>query len=332
MMALLSIRVVTAGAGGFIGGHLTARLLREGLEVRAIDNKPTESWQQLHVGADNLVGDLRDVGFCERALTGASQVFNLACDMGGIGFIENNRALCMVSVLINTQLLCAARKHGVEKFFFASSACVYPTYLQNDPHAFGLKEHQAYPALPEDGYGWEKLFSERLCMHFREDFGLETRIARYHNVYGPCGTWEGGREKAPAAVCRKVGEAVLDGSPEIEVWGDGLQRRSFMHVDDCVEGTLRLMASDLRDPVNLGSDESVSIEELISVTEDIAKVKLRRRYVPAAPQGVRGRNSDNSNVRLRLGWQPRISLREGLEETYFWVFDQLRKKRGLLNE
>jgi len=315
---------VVAGAGGFIGGHLTRRLLGLGRRVRAVDVKPLAEWFQRHPGAEDVVLDLAGKTECEQALEGADEVFNLACDMGGMGFIETHRAQCMLSVLINTHLLLAARKWKVGRYFFASSACIYPVHLQQRPGDPRLAEDCAYPAMPEPGYGWEKLFSEQMCARFREDFGVETRVARYHNVYGPHGSFRGGREKAPAALSRKVAEAVISGRHEIEIWGDGTQTRSFMHIDDCVEGTLRLMASDEVDPMNIGSEEVISVNGLVSLLEELAGVKLERRYGPGA-LGVMGRSSDNTRVRARLGWEPRISLREGLPSTYRWVFDEVRK-------
>ena len=317
-------RVLVAGGGGFIGGHLVRRLLDEGFDVRSVDVKPREDWYQVHEGAENLELDLRRDGECLDAVTGASVVYNLAADMGGMGFIENNKALCMLSVLINTHLLEAARREEVERFFYASSACVYAADKQTDPNNPGLKESDAYPAMPEDGYGWEKLFSERMCRHFGEDFGMTIRIARYHNVYGPSGTWSGGREKAPAAICRKIAEAQISGDHEIEIWGDGHQTRSFMYIDDCVDGTRRIMDSGISDAINLGSSEMVSINELVSIVEAIAGITCRRNYDLSAPKGVAGRNSDNTLILERLGWEPSISLRDGLEKTYAWVFDQVR--------
>ena len=263
---------------------------------------------------------------CEQAVHGVAYVFNLAADMGGMGFIENNKAACMLSVLINTHMLQAARAAGVERFFFASSACVYAADKQRDPNVTALKEEDAYPAEAEDGYGWEKLFSERLCRHFREDFHLTTRVARYHNVYGPHGTYDGGREKAPAAICRKVIEAKLSGRHEIEIWGDGEQSRSFMYIDDCLEGTHRIMGSDVEEPLNLGSDRLVTINHLVDIVEAIAGIRLRRTYRLDAPQGVRGRNSDNSLIKQRLGWAPSISLEDGLERTYAWIHDRMKGK------
>jgi GDP-D-mannose 3',5'-epimerase len=316
--------IVVCGAGGFIGGHLVADLLREGgTRVRAVDVKPIDEWFQVFGEADNRVADLSDRDACREALKGARDVFNLAADMGGMGFIEANKALCMLSVLINTHLLLAAREQGVERYFFASSACVYAADKQTSTAVQPLKEADAYPAMPEDGYGWEKLFSERMCRHFTEDFGFATRVARYHNVYGPHGTYEGGREKAPAAICRKVIEAKLSGHHEIEIWGDGEQTRSFMFIDDCVYGTNMLMRSDVTEPLNVGSSQLVTINELVSIVEGIAGLKLRRSYNVDAPQGVRGRNSDNTLVKERLGWEPEITLEEGLEKTYAWMYDEM---------
>jgi GDP-D-mannose 3', 5'-epimerase len=315
--------VVVGGGGGFIGGHLVANLLSEGHRVRSIDLKPLDEWYQVHDDAENVVLDLRLMESCTQALAGANDVYNLAADMGGMGFIENNKALCMLSVLINTHMLQAAQRQDVQRFFYSSSACVYAADKQTDSDNPGLRESDAYPALPEDGYGWEKLFSERMCRHFREDFGLYTRVARYHNVYGPDGTWCGGREKAPAAICRKVAEARLSGSSQIEIWGDGEQTRSFMYIDDCVYGSKAIFDSDILDPINLGSSEMVSINQLVDIVEDIAGIELERQYDLSAPKGVRGRNSDNTMIQEKLGWEPSISLRTGLEKTYAWIFDQV---------
>ena len=315
--------IVVAGGGGFIGGHLVADLLRQGKRVRAVDIKPADEWHQRFDDAENRHLDLSEKDACREAVMGASRVYQLAADMGGMGFIESNKALCMLSVLVNTHMLMAARAAGVERFFYSSSACVYAAEHQTDPDVTALREEDAYPAMPEDGYGWEKLFSERMCRHFREDFGLHTRVARYHNVYGPNGTYDGGREKAPAAICRKVAAAKLSGDPRIEIWGDGQQTRSFMYVDDCVHGTQALADSDVIEPINLGSSELVTINELVSIVEEIAGLELRREYKLDAPQGVRGRNSDNTRILELLGWEPSISLREGLEQTYRWVYDQM---------
>jgi nucleoside-diphosphate-sugar epimerase len=327
----LNDRIVVCGAGGFIGGHLVARLRGEGHRaLRAVDSKPLDQWYQQFPDVDNLVLDLRDRANCLRAAADAAVVYNLAADMGGMGFIENNKALCMLSVLINTHLLLASREVGVARFFFASSACVYAHEKQIDPALEGLKEDDAYPAMPEDGYGWEKLFSERMCRHFSEDFGLTTRVARYHNVYGPHGTYDGGREKAPAAICRKVATALLAGGRDIEIWGSGEQTRSFTYIDDCIDGTQAIMASDLATaPLNLGSSEKVTINQLVDVVEEIAGTRLRRTYNLAAPRGVNGRNSDNALIRKTLDWEPSVPLRVGMERTYRWIYDDIaRGRRG----
>ena len=320
--------VLVAGAGGFIGGHLVRYLQSQGFgAIRAVDMKPVEDWYQQAPGTEQWTLDLADADNARRAVSGCAYVFNLAADMGGMGFIENNKALCMLSVLINTQLLIAAREAAVERYFYASSACVYAADKQVSPSVEPLKEADAYPAMPEDGYGWEKLFSERMCRHFTEDFGLETRVARYHNVYGTDGTWTGGREKAPAAICRKVAQAVLTGNAEIEIWGDGKQTRSFMYVDDCVLGTLMLTEGDWSDPMNLGSSELVTIDELVDIVEDVAGVVLDRRYILDAPRGVNGRNSDNTLIESRFGWEPSTKLRDGLALTYAWIFDQVAQSQ-----
>jgi nucleoside-diphosphate-sugar epimerase len=319
---------VVCGGGGFIGGHLVGALLRQGLPVRSVDVKPLSEWYQVWDGAENVVADLSLLPACEAACNGATTVYQLAADMGGMGFIEHNKALCMLSVLTNTHMLVAARRAGVSAFFYSSSACVYNVEKQRDENVTPLREADAYPAMPEDGYGWEKLFSERMCRHFREDFGLRTRAARYHNVYGPHGTWEGGREKAPAAICRKVLEAKLGGSGSIEIWGDGRQTRSFMYIDDCLRGTQAILASDILEPINLGSAELVTINQLVDIVEEIAGVKLRRSYNLGAPKGVNGRNSDNTLIRSWLNWEPSISLRDGLERTYAWIQDEFVAKYG----
>lgn len=317
--------VVVTGGGGFIGGHIVGQFLADGFtRVRSVDLKPVSDWYQAHDAADNRQLDCMDLGNCREALEGAQYVYNLAADMGGMGFIEKNKAACMLSVLINTHMLMAAKElGGVERFFFSSSACIYPAYRQGDTQVTALKEADAYPAEAEDGYGWEKLFSERMCRHFREDYGLETRIARYHNVYGPHGTWRGGREKAPAAVCRKVIEAKLSGNHEIEIWGDGEQTRSFMYIDDCVSGSYRIATSDILEPLNLGSDALVSINDLVGIVERIGGVSLKRRHKHDAPQGVRGRNSDNTMIQEQMGWAPGITLEDGLERTYRWIHDEI---------
>jgi nucleoside-diphosphate-sugar epimerase len=320
---------LVTGAGGFIGGHLVAELRRRGhRRLRAVDIKPLDQWFQRFDDIDNQVLDLRTKEACHVATGEARYVFNLASDMGGMGFIELNKALCMTSVLINTHMLMSARDIGVERFFFSSSACVYAADKQTSTDVVPLREEDAYPAMPEDGYGWEKLFSERMCRHFSEDFGLVTRVARYHNVYGPFGTYDGGREKAPAAICRKVIEAQLSGSQTIEIWGDGEQTRSFTYIDDCLEGTLKLMESQFPEPLNIGSDQLVTVNQLVDIVECIAGVKLVRLYQLDAPKGVRGRNSDNTLVRQRLGWSPSRRLQDGLRETYAWIYAQMSESRA----
>jgi len=316
-------RAVVTGAGGFIAGHLTRKLKDMGYDVRAVDKKPLTEWYQVHDDCDNLVLDLNFRDNCYTAVNGYNEVYNLAADMGGMGFIENNKAECMLSVLINTHMLLAARDLGVTRYFYSSSACVYNAEKQTDTENPGLKEADAYPALAEDGYGWEKLFSERMCRHFMEDYGLITRVARFHNVYGPFGTYEGGREKAPAAISRKVIEGELYGKDEIIIWGDGQQTRSFMYIDDCIEGILKIMYSDIEEPINLGSDEMVSINKLVDIVEDIAGYKLKRSYDPDAPKGVRGRNSDNTLIKQYLDWAPSYPLVDGMKKTYTWIKEQM---------
>ncbi|MDO9340804.1 MAG: NAD-dependent epimerase/dehydratase family protein [Bacteroidales bacterium] len=326
-------KIVVAGAGGFIAGHLVKELIKKGNSVRAVDIKPLNEWYQVSHEADNLVLDLRLRENCYQAVNGYNEIFNLAADMGGMGFIENNKAACMISVLINTHLLIAARDCGIDRFFYASSACVYNGEKQTDPNNPGLKETDAYPALAEDGYGWEKLFSERMCRHFMEDFGLTLRVARFHNVYGPFGTFDGGREKAPAAICRKVIEASITGEKEITIWGDGHQTRSFMYIDDCAKGIIDIMYSNIEEPINLGSTEMVSINQLVDIVEDIADYKLERKYDLDAPKGVRGRNSENSLIKQYLNWEPSIPLRKGMKKTYDWIKEQIlqdsKSKKGI---
>jgi GDP-D-mannose 3', 5'-epimerase len=323
-MRLEGKKVTVCGAGGFIGGHLVRSLLSNGADViRAVDVKPLKEWYQVIPGVENVALDLKDMENCLTAAEGVEVIFQLAADMGGMGFIENNKALCMLSVLTNTHMLMAARDKGVQRFFYASSACVYNGDKQKSPEVIPLKEEDAYPALPEDGYGWEKLFSERMCRHFEEDFGLQCRVARYHNVYGPMGTWTGGREKAPAAICRKVIEAKVSGKDEIEIWGDGKQTRSFMYIDDCTFGTQAIVESEIHEPINLGSSELVTINQLVDIVEEIAGVKLNRKYNLNAPKGVNGRNSDNTKIKQYLGWEPSIPLKEGLTRTYQWIESQM---------
>ena len=332
-MNLQHERVVVCGAGGFIGGHLVKYLALQGVQViRAVDVKVKCDWYQEHQlpGLENMVADLKELRNCRRAVSGATVVFNLAADMGGMGFIENNKALCMLSVLIGTHMLMASKDAGVKRFFFSSSACVYNAEKQKRPEVVALREEDAYPALPEDGYGWEKLFTERMCRHFEEDFGLECRVARYHNVYGPLGTWEGGREKAPAAICRKAIEAKHSGNHAIKVWGDGNQTRSFMYIDDCLKGTQMIAESDIHEPLNLGSSELVTINQLVDIVEEIAGIRLRRTYQLDAPRGVNGRNSDNTKILELLGWQPSIRLREGLMKTYRWIEREMLADKRVL--
>lgn len=321
--------VAVGGAGGMIGGHLVQRLVDEGHDVRAVDVKPLDQWWQ-HVEGTRQIWDtidLSDLESCRAAVEGSRWVFNLAADMGGIGYIETSKADCMLTVLISTHMLVAARDAGVERFFYSSSACAYAANHQNRPRATALKESDAYPAQPEDGYGWEKLFTERMCRHFREDFGLQTRVARYHNIFGPPCTWTGGREKAPAAICRKVAEAVVSGDHRIKIWGDGNQTRSFCWVGDCIEGSMRIMACDYPDPLNLGSSELVTVNQLVDIVSDIAGVKVERSYDLSAPQGVRGRNSDNTLIQGVLGWEPSTSLRDGLELLFPWVLERVTLAR-----
>lgn len=323
-MDIRGAHALVCGAGGFIGGHLVNKLFEEGAaSVRAVDIKPVDNWYQKNSAAQNIVLDLQDKGACVQAARGVDAVFQLAADMGGMGFIENNKALCMLSVLTNTHMLLAARDGGVKRFFYSSSACVYNGEKQTNPDVVALREEDAYPALPEDGYGWEKLFSERMCRHFSEDYGLETRVARFHNVYGPLGTWQGGREKAPAAICRKVLEAKFSGNHEIEIWGDGHQTRSFMYIDDCTEGVVKIFKSSIEEPINLGSSELVTINQLVDLAEELAGIKLKRNYNLTAPRGVNGRNSDNTKIVQYLGWEPSIKLRDGLARTMAWIEQQM---------
>jgi GDP-D-mannose 3', 5'-epimerase len=319
--------IVVTGGGGFIGGHLVADLLRQGCNgIRSVDLKPLDDWYQAFPEVDNLQLDLREKDACHQAARGARCIFNFASDMGGMGFIETHKADCMLSVMINTNMLLAARDHGAERFFYSSSACVYAADKQSSADVLPLKESHAYPAMPEDGYGWEKLFSERMCRHFSEDYGLATRVARYHNVYGPHGSYDGGREKAPAAICRKVIGALMRGEREIEIWGDGEQTRTFLYIDDCVAGTQALMASEVVEPLNIGSDELVTINQLVDIVEGLAGVRLERRFKLDAPTGVRGRSSDNTLIKQKLGWAPAIPLVEGMQKTYRWIHDELHER------
>jgi nucleoside-diphosphate-sugar epimerase len=329
-MPIRGEHLLVCGAGGFIGGHLVNKLFAEGAaSVRAVDIKPFDEWFQKNPAAHNMVLDLQLRDSCWKAVRGMDGVFQLAADMGGMGFIENHKALCMLTVLISTHMLVAARDAGVKRFFYSSSACVYNGDKQKQYDVVPLKEEDAYPAMPEDGYGWEKLFTERMCRHFYEDFGLETRMARFHNVYGPFGSWTGGREKAPAAICRKVLDAKISGSHEIEIWGDGQQTRSFTYIDDCLRGILGLYQSEIREPINVGSSELVSINQLVDIAEEIAGVKLHRSYKLDAPRGVNGRNSDNTRIRELLGWEPSTPLRDGMKKTMDWIERQMHRASRL---
>jgi nucleoside-diphosphate-sugar epimerase len=319
---------LVAGAGGFIGGHLAKTLSEQGLEVRGADVKPLDEWSQIPEGVEARQLDLSLLADANESVKGIDTVYMLAADMGGMGFIETHKADCMLTVLTSTHMLQAARDAGVSRYFYSSSACVYAADKQVDANVTALKEGDAYPAMPEDGYGWEKLFTERMCRHFLEDFGLQTRVGRYHNVYGPIGSFEGGREKAPAALCRKIAESVLSGNHEIEIWGDGEQTRSFMYVDDCVEGTIKVTVGDSPVPVNIGSSELVSINQMVSIIEQIAGITVKRNYNLDAPKGVRGRNSDNTLIQEIYGWEPSIKLADGLERTYRWIYDQLASRES----
>lgn len=319
-------KILVAGGGGFIGGWLVKELISQGNEVTAVDIKPISEWSQVFTQAKNLTKDLSLLENCLEVTKSIDEIYNLAADMGGMGFIEKNKAACMLSVLINTHLLMSAKVNNVSKFFFASSACVYNATKQSSTELPGLKEEDAYPAMPEDGYGWEKLFSERMCKHFYEDYGLEVRIARYHNIYGPEGTWDGGREKAPAALCRKIAVAKYSSDKKIEIWGDGEQTRSFTFIEDCIKGSILLMESNVTEPLNIGSSEMVTINNLANIIEKIAGVSLSRTYNLSAPKGVRGRNSDNSQVVKKLGWEPQVNLHEGLNKTYQWIESQVKER------
>lgn len=322
-------RILCTGAGGFIAGHLVDSLVDEGHEVVAVDIKPVEEWASINpeaacYGSQDLNEAERCDGMFEILAPNAyDEVYNLAANMGGMGYIETHKLECMDNVLINTHMAQAAHRHGAARYFFSGSACCYPDYLQDRTDVVALREEDAYPAMPEDGYGWEKLFSERYTMHYTQETDMVGRVARYHNVYGPRTAWTGGREKAPAAVSRKVAEAVISGDHQIEIWGDGEQVRSFMYVDDCVKGTQAIMRSNIDYPINLGSSESVTINQLVSVVEAIAGVRLERRYNLDAPKGVRGRNSDNTKIIYELGWEPDTSLVDGMERTYAWVYDRV---------
>ena len=321
-------KILVTGAGGFIGGHLVKELLNRGYEVRAVDIKKFDEWFQLSNNIENSSLDMSIKENCFKMVDGVEGVINMACNMGGMGFIENNKALCMLSVLVNTHMLLACKEFKIKKYFFSSSACAYNKDLQNDTSIIGLKEADAYPANPEDGYGWEKLFSERMCRHFLEDYGLDVKVARYHNIFGPNGTYDGGREKAPAALCRKIINSIINGEDKIDVWGDGKQTRSFLYIDDCVEATLKLFESNFHGPINIGSEEKVSINEMIDKIEKISNKKVKRNYQTDKPKGVRGRNSDNTLIRSQLKWEPKFSLYQGLEKTYNWILTEIKKKHN----
>lgn len=323
-------KVLVTGAGGFIGHHLTKYLVNRGYWVRGVDIKRPE--YEATGAHEFLELDLREAGNCVAATEGMEEVYALAANMGGIGFIESHKAVIVRdNTQINMHTIEAARACGVSRFLFTSSACVYPGYLQNKQDVLPLKEADAYPADPEDGYGWEKLYMERTCRHYREDFGLETRVVRFHNIYGPLGTYDGGREKSPAAICRKV--ALAPGDGVIEVWGDGGQTRSYCYITDCVEGIYRIMRSDCHDPLNLGTDYLVSINELVDVVARIAGKRIRKQYDLTKPQGVRGRNSDNTLLLKTLNWQPAMPLEQGLSTTYEWIRTELmRPTQEMLSE
>ena len=321
-------KYLIVGAGGFIGGHLSKRLLEENNNVIGADIKPLDLWFQKHQKSKNFSLNMQEYENCIKMTRGVDYVINLACNMGGIGFIENNKADCMLSVLINTNLLRACKENKIKKYFFSSSACAYNKDLQQDPNIDGLREEDAYPAMPEDGYGWEKLFSERMCRHFTEDYGLETRVARFHNIYGPLGTFDGGREKAPAAICRKIIEAKIKNKKNIAIWGDGTQTRSFLYIEDCIDAVLKLFHSDFSKPINIGSDEKVSINQLISIVEDISGIKIDKDYQLDKPQGVKGRSSNNELIKKKLNWNYKFSLKDGIKKTYNWIEDIYINKKN----
>ena len=320
------MKILVTGAGGFIGGHLVNKLSVDGHEVVAVDIKPLSEWYLINETSENNIADMSLLQNANHFSKGVVQIYNLAADMGGMGFIENNKAKCMESVLINTHLLQAARDNGVGHFFYSSSACVYASFHQNSLDIEPLKESDAYPADPEDGYGWEKLFSERMCRHFQEDYGVQTRVARYHNVYGPYGTYDGGREKVPAAACRKIIQAVKSGKYEINIWGDGHQLRSFTYITDCIEGSIKLMNSDYSSPLNIGSAEMISINQLYKTIIEVNGLdysKFKFTHDLGAPQGVRGRSSDNQECRRVLNWEPSIKFAQGIKLTFDWIAKEL---------
>ena len=321
-------KILVTGGGGFIGGHLVKELINRGYKLRTVDIKKFEDWYQYFPNIENFSLDMSSKENCFKMVEGVDGVINMACNMGGMGFIENNKALCMLSVLVNTHMLMACKEFKVKKYFFSSSACAYNKDLQNEATIDGLKESDAYPANPEDGYGWEKLFSERMCRHFLEDYALDVKVARYHNIFGPNGTYDGGREKAPAALSRKIINSIINNNDSIVVWGDGKQTRSFLYIADCIEATLKLFDSEHHGPINIGSEEKVSINEMIDKIEKIADKKVKRNYQLDKPKGVRGRNSDNTLIRNQLNWEPKFSLYQGLEKTYDWIFTEIKKKHN----
>ena len=321
-------KILVTGAGGFIGGHLIKELLNRGYKIRATDIKPLDDWYQCFDEVENISLDMTIKDNCFKATEGMDDVINMACNMGGMGFIENNKALCMLSVLVNTHMLMACKYFNIKRYFFSSSACAYNTDLQKNSKITGLKESDAYPAMPEDGYGWEKLFGERMCRHFFEDYGLDVKVARYHNIYGPNGTYDGGREKAPAALCRKIINSGLNNEKKIDVWGNGEQTRSFLYIDDCVDATLKLFDSEHHGPINIGSEEQVSINEMIEKIEKISSNQVKKNYQLDKPQGVMGRNSDNTLIRSLLSWEPKFTLYQGLEKTYNWILSDMKKKHN----
>lgn len=322
--------VLICGAGGFIGGHLAASLIKEKkFNIICADIKPFKYWFQFFDKAMNFSLDLKELKNCLKVTDNVDHIYNMACNMGGMGFIENNKAECMLSVLISTNLLRASLQNKISKYFFSSSACVYNITKQSKNFIKGLKEEDAYPAQPEDGYGWEKLFSERMCRHFEEDFGLTTRVVRYHNVYGPFGTFDGGREKAPAALCRKIIKAKLEKKNSIDIWGDGEQTRSFLYIDDCIVGTKKVFNSNYNDVFNIGSEQQVTINQMIEIIEEIADYNVKKKYQLNKPKGVRGRSSDNSFVNKKIGWTPVFSLKEGLTRTYNWIYEEIVSGRDI---